>query len=45
MFYREIEEKLLDWKNGSRKPLIVNGLRQVGKTTTILNFCKNIMKM
>ena len=40
MFYREIEEKLLDWKNGSRKPLIVNGLRQVGKTTTILNFCK-----
>ena len=40
MFYREIIKKLEDWKNGPRKPLIVSGLRQVGKTTTILDFCK-----
>lgn len=39
MFYREISEKLKEWKLGKRKPLIVSGLRQVGKTTTILNFC------
>ncbi len=40
MFKRLIEEKLENWKSGSRKPLIVKGLRQVGKTTTILEFCK-----
>ena len=40
MFYREITEKLKQRKLGERKPLIVSGLRQVGKTTTILNFCK-----
>lgn len=39
MFYREISEKLKEWKLGKRKPLIDSGLRQVGKTTTILNFC------
>ncbi len=40
MFKRLIEEKLIKRKNGSRKPLIVSGLRQVGKTTTILEFCR-----
>ena len=28
-------------KKGPRKSLIIGGLRQVGKTTTILEFCKN----
>jgi hypothetical protein len=38
---RKIEKKLLEWKNQtSRKPLIVQGARQVGKTFTILNFGK-----
>lgn len=35
----EISEKLESWKKGSRKHLIVSGLRKVGKTTTILDFC------
>jgi predicted AAA+ superfamily ATPase len=36
---RLIESKLLDWKNSSRrKPLIVRGARQVGKTYTITGF-------
>lgn len=39
MFYREISQKLKERKLGKRKPLIVSGLRQVGKTTTILDFC------
>ena len=39
MFYRKITEKLDERKRGNRKPLIVSGLRQVGKTTTILEFC------
>ena len=38
---RKIEKRLLEWKNQtSRKPLIVQGARQVGKTFTILNFGK-----
>ena len=37
--YRQIEEKLCDWKNGaSGKPLIVIGARQVGKTYSIEAF-------
>jgi len=36
---RRIEQKLVDWKNGeNRKPLIVNGARQIGKTYSILEF-------
>lgn len=38
---RLIESKLLEWKNSSRrKPLIVRGARQVGKTYTISGFGK-----
>ena len=40
----EISEKLESWKNGSRKHLIVSGLRKVGKTTTILDFCNKNYK-
>lgn len=41
MFERELTNQIQLWKKGVRKPLIVRGLRQVGKTTTILDFCKN----
>lgn len=40
MFERELTKQIEFWKKGVRKPLIVRGLRQVGKTTTILDFCK-----
>ncbi len=34
--YRKIEKYLADWKTSSyRKPLVVKGARQVGKTYTI----------
>lgn len=39
--YRLIQEKLLAWKNNPyRKPLVIQGGRQVGKTYTVLNFGK-----
>ncbi len=39
---RFITKKLLDWKNRSnRKPLILRGARQVGKTHTVLDFGRN----
>lgn len=35
-FKRNIDEKLLEWKNASgRKPLLVRGARQVGKSTAV----------
>ena len=38
-FKRKIDEFLADWKNNhSRKPLIVKGARQIGKTESILHF-------
>ena len=34
--YRKIQEKLKEWKNSPfRKPLVVQGARQVGKTYSI----------
>ena len=40
--YRKIFEYLKEWKNNLyRKPLILQGARQVGKTYAILNFGKN----
>lgn len=39
MFKRTITAKLLEWKNSdSRKPLILRGARQVGKTTIVNQF-------
>lgn len=36
---RDIEQKLLEWKNSSkRKPLIIKGARQVGKTYSLKKF-------
>ena len=42
MIYRKIIEDLLLWKaNFRRKPLILRGARQVGKTTVVSSFSKN----
>lgn len=40
---RKIYNKLLEWKNNdeNKKPLMVLGVRQCGKTYVIKNFCKN----
>ncbi len=43
--YREIEKYLAEWKaNSYRKPLIIRGARQVGKTYTIEKFAKENFK-
>ncbi len=40
--YRKIQESLTKWKDSPyRKPLVVQGARQVGKTYTILEFGKS----
>lgn len=40
-FKRTLEEQLEQWrKNDSRKPLIIRGARQVGKTTLVKDFAK-----
>jgi len=40
-FQRHIEKGLIDWKNApDRKPLILRGARQVGKTTVVKSFAK-----
>ena len=37
--YRKISDYLVNWKNSAyRKPLILQGARQVGKTYSILEF-------
>ena len=42
---RKIQYKLLSWKESThRKPLIIQGARQVGKTYSILNFGKSSYK-
>ena len=39
---RKIDQYLREWKNNpERKPLIIKGARQVGKTESIRNFAKN----
>lgn len=41
-YTRTIEEALLDWKNNpDRKPLLLRGARQVGKTTVVNKFAKH----
>lgn len=42
MLKRKIEEKLLQWKNTSeRKPLILKGCRQCGKTYSVMKFAED----
>ena len=40
---RKIYNKLLEWKSNdeNKKPLMVLGVRQCGKTYVIKDFCKN----
>ena len=47
MLKRKIEQTLLEWKNtANRKPLIVKGCRQCGKTFSVLDFAhKNYMNV
>ena len=43
--YRKIMENLIQWKNDiDRKPLILNGARQVGKTWILKEFGKKYYK-
>ena len=45
MLKRKIEKQLLDWKNREyKKPLIIKGCRQCGKTYSVLDFAKNNYK-
>ncbi len=45
MLKRKIEQKLLDWKNTTtRKPLIIKGCRQCGKTYSVLDFANSNYK-
>ncbi len=42
MLKRKIEKQLMDWKNSpSRKPLIIKGCRQCGKTHSALEFARS----
>ena len=39
--HRTITQELLDWKNSvNKKPLVLKGARQVGKTYSLLHFGK-----
>ncbi len=45
MFKRKVYEEMLKWKNTKdHKPLIIKGLRQIGKTTIAREFGKNNYK-
>ena len=45
MFKRKIQQKLIEWSSEEKHhPLIISGLRQVGKTTSVLEFAKNYKK-
>ena len=42
---RKIDDYLINWKNDKdKKPLIVKGARQIGKTDAIENFANNNYK-
>ena len=43
MLQRKIFQELIKWKKSliyKKKALVIKGLRQIGKTTTVLDFCK-----
>ena len=43
--YRKFEKVLTEWKNnGMKKPLMVVGVRQIGKTYSIDKFCRDNFK-
>lgn len=42
---RKVDKFLIEWKNNTeKKPLIIKGTRQIGKTESIKNFAKNNYK-
>lgn len=43
--YRKIEQDLLKWKENFKKPLMLVGARQTGKTYIIEKFCKNTFEI
>lgn len=43
MFKRKILDEINKWKNLlniKKRALVIKGLRQIGKTTVVLNYCK-----
>ena len=43
MFKRKILDEINKWKNSlniKKRALVIKGLRQIGKTTVVLNYCK-----
>ena len=45
MLRRKVDDVLLQWKNSAdKKPLIVKGARQIGKTESIRLFARNHYK-
>ena len=41
MLKRKIEHRLIEWKNSvNKKPLLIKGCRQCGKTFSVLEFAK-----
>ena len=38
MLNRDIWDKLIEWKNRDHRPLIIRGLRQIGKTFIVKEF-------
>ncbi len=45
MYKRKIENKLLSWLNdASHKPLVVKGVRQCGKTSSVMDFAQKHFK-
>ena len=45
MYKRKIEDQLLRWKeNPKRKPMVIKGCRQCGKTSSVLDFASKHYK-
>lgn len=43
---RKVDAYLKNWKQDThKKPLIIKGARQIGKTETVLRFAEEIMRM
>ena len=43
MFRRKIENTMLSWKqSNNRKPLVIKGCRQCGKTSSVLEFARKL---
>ncbi|SES15203.1 AAA domain-containing protein [Butyrivibrio fibrisolvens] len=44
MLKRDIWDKLIDWKNRDHHPLVIRGLRQIGKTYIVREFGKEFFE-